>query len=131
MTRVSLADSRYAERSLFRQLLVRFERKVVGNGKDWPATLEQEPESLKDLLLVDWDLPRSAPAAAVDEFRKLCLALVIVLFSLLDAGNQAALSVGAYVVTGKSKMKALVAQQSQANAERIWTCLHHQANQRI
>jgi DNA-binding NarL/FixJ family response regulator len=96
MPRVYLADALPDERSALRLLLLDLKMEVVGEAADWSATLAQAPFSRTDMLLVDWGLLPSAPSAALEELRKACPAvLVIVLISSLDARQQAALSAGA------------------------------------
>jgi len=131
MTRVSLASDRNEGRFLFRQLPVYFERKVVGAKIGWPTTLDQEQAIRIGLMLEDWDLPRTTPAPAGDEFRNPRLEpLVIVLFNRLGALHQATLSGGTDVHNSKSEMPVSMAQRLMADAERICTCLSHQVDQR-
>ena len=112
MTRVYLADAKPAERSALRQILLGLKMEVVGDPADWSATLAQAPISRTDMLLVDWDLLPSTPAAAFEELRKACpAALVIVLISHLDARHPAALSTGADVFISKGEIPERVAER--------------------
>jgi DNA-binding NarL/FixJ family response regulator len=104
MTRVYVADAKPEERSALRLLLLDLKMEVAGEAADWFTTLAQAPTSSTDMLLVDWDLLPASPSAALEELRKACpAALVIVLISLLDAYQQAALSgeVNAFISKGE------------------------------
>lgn len=111
MTRVFLADAKLEERSALRLLLLDLKMDVAGEAADWSATLVRAPICRTDMLLVDWDLLPSAPAAALDELRNACpAALVIVLISHLDARQQAALSAGADAFISKGETAERVAE---------------------
>ena len=112
MTRVFIADSRSDERFALRLLLLDLKMEVVGEAGNWSITLAQAPLRRTDMLLVDWDLLPSTPAAAFEELRKACpAALVIVLISHLDARHPAALSTGADVFISKGEIPERVAER--------------------
>ncbi|HEX7541926.1 MAG TPA: response regulator [Anaerolineales bacterium] len=120
MTRVFLADSIIEERSALRLLLLDLKFEVVGEAADWFTTLAQVPVSRSDMLLVDWDLLPSLPTAALEELRKACPAvLVIVLISHLDARHLAALSAGADAFISKGETSERVAERLRAVAENV------------
>src|SRR5512143_3191807 len=115
MTRVFLADSIPEERRAFRLLLLDMELVLVGEAADWPATLAQVPASHPEMLLIDWDLLPSAPAAALEKLRSACpAALVIVLISPLNARSQVALSIGADDFISKVESPDRIAQRLRA-----------------
>ena len=113
MTRVYVADALTEERSALRLMLLDLNMEVVGEAADWATAVMQAPVSLMDMLLIDWDLlPRTSPAAALQELRRACpAALVIVLISHLDARQQAALSSGADAFISKAETPDRVAER--------------------
>ena len=112
MTRVFLADAIPEELSAFRLLLLDLKMEVVGEASDWATTLAQAPESGTDMLLVDWDLLPDSPTVAIKILRKVCpAALVIVLFSHLDARQQAAFSAGADTFISKGELPERIAER--------------------
>lgn len=120
MPRVYLADTKPEERSALRLLILDLGMELAGEAADWPTTLAQVPSSAADILLVDWDLLPSAPAAAVEGLRQACPgALVIVLISQLDAREQAALSSGADAFISKGETAQQVAERLRAVAARF------------
>jgi len=121
MTRVYVADAKLEERSALRLLLLDMKMEVAGEAADWFTTLVQMPISHVDMLLVDWDLiPNNAPNVALNGLRKVCpSALVIVLISQLDAGSQAALSIGADAFISKNETPERVADRLRSVATRI------------
>jgi DNA-binding NarL/FixJ family response regulator len=120
MTCVFLADSQNEERSALRLLLLDLKMKVVGEAADWSTTLAQAPINRTDMLLVDWDLLPSEPAAALEKLREACpAALVVVLISHLDARQQAALSAGADAFISKGEMPERVAERLRAAAASV------------
>ena len=121
MTRVYVADARPEGRSALRLLLLDMKMEVAGEAADWFTTLVQMPISHVDMLLVDWDLiPNNAPNVALNGLRKVCpSALVIVLISQLDAGSQAALSIGADAFISKNETPECVADRLRSVATRI------------
>jgi len=93
---------------------------VAGEAADWPTTIIQVPISHTDMLLVDWGLLPGAPAAALEELRRVCPnALVIVLISHLDARHQAALSAGADAFISKGETPERVAEHLRTVAARV------------
>jgi len=123
MTRVYVADARPEGRSALRLLLLDMKMEVAGEAADWFTTLVQMPISHVDMLLVDWDLiPNNAPKVALDGLRKVCpSALVIVLISQLDAGSQAALSIGADAFISKDETPERVADRLRVVAAKVRT----------
>jgi DNA-binding NarL/FixJ family response regulator len=112
MTRVYLSDANHEERSALRLMLQDLKMEVVGEAADWAATIAQAPGRRADMLLVDWDLLPRSPTAALEELRKACPAvLVIVLISHLDARHQAALSAGADAFISKGETPERVAER--------------------
>jgi DNA-binding NarL/FixJ family response regulator len=120
VTRVYLADARREERSALRHLLLDLQMEVVGEAADWTTALAQAPTSRTDMLLVDWDLIPSGPAAALGVLRKACpAALVIVLISHLDARHQAALSAGADAFISKGETPERVSERLRSAAASV------------
>lgn len=120
MTRVFIADGKTEERSALRLLLLDLRMDVVGEAADWATTLAQAPISRTDMLLIEWDLLPNSPTAALDELRRACpAALVIVLISHLDAGQQAALSAGADAFISRGETPDLVAEHLRAIARSV------------
>jgi DNA-binding NarL/FixJ family response regulator len=120
MTRVYLADAKPEERSALRLLLLDLKMEVIGEAADWPTTLAQVPISRTDMLVVDWDLLPTAPTAALEELRKACpTVLVIVLISHLDARQQAALSAGADAFISKGETPERVADRLRSVAASV------------
>ncbi len=112
MTRVFIADAQLEERSALRLLLLDLNMEVAGEAADWGTTVSLAPASHVDMLLIDWDLLPKSPTSALQELRKLCPAvLVIVLISHLDARQQAALSAGADAFISKGEMPSRVAER--------------------
>jgi len=112
MTRVFIADAQLEERSALRLLLLDLQMEIAGEAADWGTTISLAPSSHTDMLLVDWDLLPKSPSLALQELRKLCPAvLVIVLISHLDARQQAALSAGADAFISKGEMPSRVAER--------------------
>lgn len=113
MTRVYVADAFPEERSALRLMLLDLNLVVAGEASDWVTALAQAPQSLTDILVVDWNLlPSSAPNAALEELRRACpAALVIILISHLDARQQAALSTGADAFISKTETPDRVAER--------------------
>ena len=121
MTRVYLADALTEERSALRLMLLDLNMELAGEAADWATALRQAPLSLMDLFLIDWNmLPGISPTAALEELRRACpAALVIVLISHLDAGQQAALSAGADAFISKSETPDRVAERLRSVAASI------------
>jgi DNA-binding NarL/FixJ family response regulator len=117
MTRVYVADALAEERSALTLMLLDLKMEVAGEAADWSTTLAQVPIRHIDILLVDWDLLPSPPAAALEELRKACPgAIVVVLISHLDARQQAALSAGADAFISKGETPERVAERLRAVA---------------
>ena len=121
MTRVYVADALLEERSALRLLLLDLKMEVVGEAADWLTTLAQAPATFLDMLLVDWALlPINLGAQALMKLRALCPnAIVIVLLSHADAGQQAALSAGADAFISKGEMPEYVAERLRLAAANI------------
>jgi DNA-binding NarL/FixJ family response regulator len=97
MTRIFLAASPSTERFALRLLIIDLKMEVVGEAADWFTTITQVPNLRTDLLLLDWGLLPNNPRLALQDFRKACPAVkVIVLISHPDARYQAAISAGGY-----------------------------------
>ena len=112
MTRVYLSDANHEERAALRLMLRDLKMEIVGEAADWATTIVQAPGRSADMLLVDWDLLPRSPTAALEELRKACPAvLVIVLISHLDARQQAALSAGADAFISKGETPERVAER--------------------
>jgi DNA-binding NarL/FixJ family response regulator len=119
MTRVYLADAKTEECSALSLLLYDMKMDLVGEGRDWSTTLAQAPVKQADMLLVDWDVLPHAPNAALDDFRKACpRAQVIVLTSILEGREQAALSSGADAFISRAETPERVAEQLRSVAAR-------------
>jgi len=121
MTRVYLADAHVDERAALRLLLLDLKMEVVGEAADWPNTLIQAPATPLDMLLVDWDLlPVDLGLQALAGLRRTCTnAIIVVLISLLDAHQQAAISTGADAFINKGETPERVAERLQAAAASI------------
>lgn len=120
MTRVYLADARSEARSALRLLLLDLKMEVIGEATDWVTTLAQVPARHTDILLVDWNLLPSQPGAALQELRDACPgALIIVLISHLDDGQQAALSTSVDVFISKGETPERVAEYLRTAAANI------------
>ena len=117
MTRVYLADAKPEERTALRLLLLDLKMELAGESADWLGTLAQVPTSRSDILLIDWELLPSEPAAALAELREAsAAALIVVLISHLDARQQAALSAGADAFISKGETPERVAERLRAVA---------------
>jgi DNA-binding NarL/FixJ family response regulator len=114
MSRVFLADARSEARSFLRQLLLDNKMEVVGEAADWPTTLAQAPISGIDKLVIAWDLLPRSPREALEELRKACPGLIVVLTSHLDARDQAALSAGADAFISKEETPERVVERFRA-----------------
>ena len=123
MTRVFLADTLLDERSALQLVLLDLEMTVVGEAADWPTTLANAPATRLDMLLIDWDLlPIDLPMQALANLRVACSnAIVVVLISLRDARQQAALSAGADAFISKSESPERVALHLRLAAARVQT----------
>jgi DNA-binding NarL/FixJ family response regulator len=122
MTRVYVADGKTDERSALRLLLLDLNMDVVGQGADWETTLMQVPLNRTEMLLIDWNLLPNSPTAALDELRRACPAmLVIVLISHLDARQQATLSSGADAFISKGETPDRVAERLRSIAASVRT----------
>ena len=123
MTRVYLADSLLDERSALRLVLLDLKMKVVGEAADWPTTLADAPATRLDMLLIDWDLlPIDLGMQALAKLRAACsTAIVVVLISLRDVRQQAALSAGADAFISKSESPERVASHLRLAAARVQT----------
>jgi DNA-binding NarL/FixJ family response regulator len=123
MTRVFLADSLLDERSALQLLLLDLKMTVVGEAADWLTTLADAPATRLDMLLIDWDLlPIDLPMQALANLRAACSnAIVVVLISLRDARQQAALSAGADAFISKSDMPERVALYLRLAAAKVHT----------
>jgi len=121
MTRVYVADAKSEERSALRLLLLDLKMDVVGEAVDWFTVLAHVPTSRTDMLLIDWDLlPLNSPNAAMDELRKACPAvLVVILISPLDARQQAALFTGADAFISKGETPDRVSERLRLAAASI------------
>ncbi len=121
MTRVFIADAKPEERSALRLLLLDLKMEVVGEAADWNTTLANAPATRLDMLLIDWNLlPRTIPNTALDALRRVYpTALVIVLISHLDAGQQAAILSGADVFISKGESPERVAERLRSVAASI------------
>lgn len=96
MTRVFLADGQAEERSALRLMLQDLDMKVVGEAADWETVLDKAPATQPDMLLVDFSLIHSQPAAALAELRLACSnAITILPLSHMDDCEQVVLSAGA------------------------------------
>jgi DNA-binding NarL/FixJ family response regulator len=119
MTRVYLANAKTEECSAISLLLYDMKMDLVGEGKDWSTTLAQAPVKHVDMLLVDWDVLPLPPRPALAEFRKACpRAQVIVLTSLLEGREQAALSYGADAFISRAETPERVAERLRVVAAR-------------
>ena len=120
-TLVYLADAKAEERSALRLLLFDLKMEVIGEAADWPNTLAQAPATPMDMLLVDWNLlPADLGLQALAELRRACTnAIIVVLISLLDARQQAALSAGADAFISKGESPERVADCLRAAAASI------------
>ena len=123
MTRVYLADSLLDERSALQLVLLDLKMTVVGEAADWLTTLANAPATRLDMLLIDWDLlPIDLPMQALAKLRAACPnAIVVVLISLRDARQQAALSAGADAFISKSDMPERVALYLRLAATKVQT----------
>ena len=97
MTSVYLADAILEERSAFRLLMQEMQMEVVGEAADWTTTLLQAPlHRYMDMLVVDRGLLPDSTCLALDTYRRVCPAvLVILLVSQLEASQPVALCCGA------------------------------------
>lgn len=97
MTRLYMSDTTPEESSALRLMLLDTNLEVVGETADWFTTIVEVPVSNVDMLLLDWDiLPINSPGAALNELRKICPTMLIVIFiSQQDSQKQAALSITA------------------------------------
>ncbi len=112
MTRVYVADAPTEARTALRLMLIDLNMEVVGEAADWITTLEQAPLHHTEMLLIDWNLLPKSSSAALDELRRACPAvLVIVLISHLDARQQAAVSSGADAFISKGETPERVAER--------------------
>ncbi len=121
ITRVYITDALPKERAALCLMLLDLKMECVGEADDWPTTLANAPGTRLDMLVVDWELlPRDLGAQALAELRVLCpKAIVIVLFSRLDARQQAAAGVGADAFISKGEMPERVAERLQRAAASI------------
>ena len=111
MTRVYLASKMHAERSALRLMLLDLNMEIAGEADEWSITLAEVPIRHTDMLVADWELLPSPTNTAMDELRRACpKVLVIILVSRLEAHQQAALSVGADVFISKGEMPERVAE---------------------
>lgn len=122
MTRVFLADAMLIERNALRLLLQDMNMEIAGEAGDWSTTLAKTPKCRADMLVIDSGLlPRDAHAA-LDELRRACPSvLVIVLISHLEARQQAALTVGADMFISKGETPGRVAEHLRAAAGKTRT----------
>lgn len=112
MTRIYLADALPDERSALRLMLEDLDMEVIGEGPDWETTITEAPGLETDILLIDWDLLPDKPTNAIKALRNACpAALLIVLFSNLDARQQAALSAGADTFISKGETPQRIAER--------------------
>lgn len=123
MPRVFLADALSEERSALRLMLLDLNMEVVGEAADWPTTMTNAPATRLDMLLLEWDLlPIDSGVQALATLREACPGeIVVVLISLLDARQQAALSAGADAFISKSETPERVALHLRLAAARIHT----------
>ena len=121
MTRVYLADSLVDERSALRLVLLDLNMEVVGEAADWPTALADAPATRLDMLLIDWDLlPIDLEMQALAKLRAACPnTIVVVLISLRDARQKAALSAGADAFISKSETPERVALHLRLAAARV------------
>ena len=120
MTRVYLADAMLTERIALRLLLVDMNMEIAGEANNWSTTLAEVPICRTDMLVADWKLLPMRPSTVLDELRRACpKVLVIILISHMEARQQAALSVGADVFISKSEMPERVAEYLRAAAAKI------------
>jgi DNA-binding NarL/FixJ family response regulator len=121
MTRVYIADAILAERSALRLMVLDLNMEVIGNAADWKTTLALAPATRPDMVLVGWDLlPTNLAIQALAELRLACKnEIVIVLISLLEARQQAAISAGADVFISRSDMPERVALHLRLAAARV------------
>jgi DNA-binding NarL/FixJ family response regulator len=104
MIRVFTADALPHERAALRLLLFVLNLEMVGEAANWLDTLDNAPRVQTELLLVDFDLLPQPAVLALDEFRKLCPAVqVVILAWCLDGREHALLADGANVVINKSE----------------------------
>jgi DNA-binding NarL/FixJ family response regulator len=95
MARVFLAVSQNTERLALRLLLMDLNIEVIGESDDYPTTLAQLPLARTDLLVVDWGLIVDKPVAALQEFREVWpAAMLLVLIDHPDTRQQALISTG-------------------------------------
>jgi DNA-binding NarL/FixJ family response regulator len=113
MTRIFLADSQTTERIALRLLLMDFlKMEVVGEADNWSVTLAIAPIRRTDMLLVDWNLLPDPANVALKNFRQVApTALVIILFSQPDTGQQVALCSGADAFIHKGEMSRRVVER--------------------
>ena len=117
MTRVFLADAMLLERNALRLLLLDMNMEIAGEAGDWSTALAHVPNCHTDMLVIDSGLLPRDPHAALDELRRACPnLLVIVLISHLEARHQAALTVGADMFISKGEIPGRVAEHLRAAA---------------
>ena len=120
MTRVYLADAMLTERIALRHLLLDMNMEIAGEADNWSTTLAEVPMCHTDMLVVDWELLPAASSTVLDELRRVCpKVLVIILISHTEVRQQAALSVSADVFISKSEMPERVAEHLRAAAAKI------------
>ena len=120
MIRVYIADAISTERSALRLMLLDLNMEIAGEAGNWSTTLAEVPIRHIDILVTEWELLPSMPGAALDELRKACpQVLLIILISHLEARQQAALSVGADVFISKGEVPERVVEHLRAAAAKI------------
>lgn len=94
---------------------------VVGEAADWFTTIVEVLVSHVDMLLLDWDvLPINSPDAALNELRKTCPSMLIVIFiNQQDAQKQAALSITADMFITKGEKPERMAERLEVVAAGI------------
>jgi|SRR5271157_1098929 len=117
MVRVYLADAMFEERSALRLLLLDMNMEIAGEADNWSTALAETPISHTDILIVDSDLLSGSSNIPLDEVRRVCpKVLIIILIGRLEARQQAALSAGADLFISKSETPERVAEHLRAAA---------------
>lgn len=118
MTRIYLADAKFAERLAMRMLILNRNMMIVGEAADWSTTFAQVPVSHPDILVVDWNLLSSMPASALQELRKACsFKLFIVLISHLNILHQSVFFIGADTFISKAEIPEYIVELLQSAAD--------------
>lgn len=118
MMRVYIANANANERSALTLLVHNLHMEVVGEASDWLTTITKAPATKFKLLLLDWNVLPPNASVRIAELRQACTdAIIVVLTSYFDAGQQAARAAGADVFISKTEMPNRLAHRLQTVAK--------------